>query len=537
MGESTSRQPRPRRRVFGALGMATAVTAAFGPGAAAAASAAPVPGGPRPEEHTAPLTDPFFSYDRPADHGVVREDVTVPLRDGGRLAGQLYRPADASGRPAAGRFPGIVYEYTAYATSLEAFGTGASYFVRRGYNALVCQVRGSGTSPGTVDPFGPREQRDNHDVIEWLARHPGCTGRIGQMGVSYGGHTTLLAAVNRPPHLEAIIPMNAIHDWYENTIYRGGIYSARIRDWQRATAPDTLRTYAAHPRYDDFWRDRSVMSRWDRLAVPTLEINGWYDRYRDGMVKNYLARPDQVWLVSGPWEHGYPEGQYAGFGPGCYLAWWDHWLARNPRAPLPAARVTSYETPGPGAGRGWQQFDQWPPKGAHDLTLGLRADGTLATSPGPGADAAFDVNTGTTEPRENQQLRFTTAELRQDLVLAGDATAHIRAAFTAEDGNIAAVLYDQAPDGTTTRVTAGWLKASHRHGHTKLSPVAPGTTYDLDVHIWPTHYRVTAGHRLVLRVSSDDHPEIDSDAPPGRVTLRPGPHGSSLRLTVTRAPR
>lgn len=37
--------------------------------------------------------------------------------------------------------------------------------------------------------------------------------------------------------------------------------------------------------------------------------------------------------------------------------------------------------------------------------------------------------------------------------------------------------------------------------------------YDLGVHIWPTHYRLAAGHRLALRVSSDDYPEIDSDAP------------------------
>ncbi|MFD5750025.1 CocE/NonD family hydrolase [Streptomyces sp. NPDC127033] len=530
MHPSTSgpQPPRPvRRRTVCALGTATALTAALTPAAAFAATpgaAAPVP------------ADPFFSYTRPAVHGVVRQDVRVPLRDGGYLAGQLYRPGDASGRPVPGAFPGIVYEYTAYAANLEAFGDGASFFVRRGYNALVCQVRGSGASPGTVDPFGPQEQRDNYDVVEWLARHPASTGRIGQMGVSYGGHTTLLAAVNRPPHLQAVIPMNGISDWYENTIYRGGIYSARIRDWQQVTAPDTLRTYAAHPLYDDFWRDRSVMSRWDALTVPTLEINGWYDRYRDGMVKNHLARPEHVWLVSGPWEHGYPEGQYAGIGPGAYLAWWDHWLARDRRAPLPAARITSYEVPGPGAGGGWQRFAQWPPPDAGDLTLRLRSDGSLRPAPGRAAMSAFDVNTGTAPPAEHQQLRFSTPVLRRDHVLAGDATARVRASFTAADGNIAAVLFDQAPDGTATRITSGWLRASHRHGHTKLSPVRPGTYYDLDIHLWPTHHRLSAGHRLVLRVSSDDHPEIDSDAPAGRVRLRLGAAGSALRVTV-RNPR
>ncbi|MEV4285715.1 CocE/NonD family hydrolase [Nonomuraea bangladeshensis] len=72
-------------------------------------------------------------------------------------------------------------------------------------------------------------------------------------------------------------------------MYRGGIYSARIRDWQRSTAPDTLTTYARHPLYDDFWRERSVKARWKNLDIPVLEIAGWYDRYRQGMVENFQA--------------------------------------------------------------------------------------------------------------------------------------------------------------------------------------------------------------------------------------------------------
>ncbi|NGO06483.1 CocE/NonD family hydrolase [Streptomyces sp. HC44] len=516
--ENQQRPPLSRRALC-SLGLAVPLTAVL-PSQAGAVSGPELP------------PDPFFAYDRPARYEVVREDVKVPLRDGGHLAGQLYRPGTSAGQPAVGTFPGIVYEYTAYADSAEAFGRGAAYFVRRGYNALVCQVRGSGDSPGTVDPFSPQEQRDNHDVIEWLARHPASTGRIGQMGVSYGGHTALLAAVNRPPHLKAVIPVNGLHDWYENTIHRGGIYSPRIREWQQTVAPDTLRTYAEHPLYDDFWRDRSVMSRWENLTLPTLEINGWYDRYRDGMVKNYRARPHNVWLVSGPWEHGTPEGQYAGIGNGPYLAWWDHWLAGDRRAPLPATHVTSYEVPGPGAGRGWQRFEQWPPRDARALTLRLGPDGTLRPGSAAPGVAAFDVNTGTTPPAEHQQLRFTTPPLRHDLVLAGDALADIRASFTATDGNIAAVLYDQAPDGTGTRITEGWLKASHRDTHTRLSPVEPGVVHPLGVHIWPVHHRLSAGHRLMLRISSDDYPQIDSDVPAGRVTVRTGAAGSTLRLTV-----
>ncbi|KNC13452.1 hydrolase [Arthrobacter sp. RIT-PI-e] len=530
---STSPGTAPRRR-RAVVGLITA-TALLSPMPAVAAPVVTTPATPtlsQKDRVPAEPDDPFFSYDRPAEYDVVREDVRVPVRDGTELACQLYRPGTSPTDVAPGTFPGIVYEYTAYARNAEQFGEEAGYFVEHGYNALVCQARGSGESPGLLDPFSPQEQRDNYDVIEWLAQHPSSTGKIGQMGVSYGGHSTLLVAVNKPPHLEAIIPANGIHDWYENTIYHGGIYSPRIRSWQASTAPSTLETYAEHPLYDDFWRDRSVMSRWENLTIPTLEINGWYDRYRDGMVKNYQARPENVWLVSGPWEHGWPSGQPEDIGLGGYLAWWDHWLQDDQAAPLPAEHVTSYEISSTGVSAGWQQFDQWPADRARELTLHLRHDGSLSRGAGRPGEQGFTVNTESTPPEPHEQLTFSTAPMRQDMVLAGDATADLRTSFTAADGNIALVLYDQAPDGTTTRVTEGWLKASHRDTHTRLSPVEPGETYDMGVHIWPTHYRIPAGHRLVLRVSSDDHPQIESTAPDGDVTVKTGARGSTLKLTV-----
>ncbi|MFG2007189.1 CocE/NonD family hydrolase [Spirillospora sp. NPDC048911] len=503
---------------------------------ATAATLTAVTAGPAPAAGTSPqasnvMDDPFFTYDRPAQYGVDRADVRVPVRDGGFIDCDLYRPGGSAG-PAPGRRPGIVLDYTAYADQAEGFGAQAGYFAQRGYNGLVCRTRGSGESPGRIDPFGPQEQRDNYDVIEWLAAQPWSTGDIGQMGVSYGGHSSLLVAVNRPPHLKAIIPVNGLSDWYENTIYRGGVYSARIRPWQQSVAPETLTTYAAHPRYDRFWQDRSVASRRNRLTVPTLEINGWYDRYRDGMVKNYLARKENVWMVSGPWQHGYPAKQYADIGPGAYLAWWDRWLRHDRAAPLPRAKITSYETPGPGAGAGWRQYPDWPPPGARSLRLAFTRDGGLRQAPGRTGTAGFTVNTEQTPATPDERLVFQTDPLRRDVVLAGDIETTVKASFTARDGNIAIVVSDVAPDGTATRVTEGWLKASHRFGHRRSVPVVPGLTNDLRVHVWPTHYRLKSGHRLRVTVSSDDYPEIDSDAPAGRIGLKVGARGSYAELTV-----
>jgi predicted acyl esterase len=455
---------------------------------------------------TAAAVDPIFAYDRPETHGSHVEKIIVPLRDGSHLAGELHRPAGPDGEPAPGRFPGIVIEYNGYGVP-EFFGGAARHFVTRGYVAAVCSVRGTGASPGKVDPFGAQEQRDNVDLIEWLAEQPFSTGKVGQMGTSYGGHTAMLAAVNQPPHLTAVIGVQAISDWYENTIFRGGIPNAQIREWQRTTAPDTLAAYPEHPRYDDYWRERSVKARWDRLTVPVLDIGGWLDPYRDAMVQNFQARQQNVWMVAGPWEHGMVPGQFEDIAAAVHLAWWDHWLSDLP-VPLPVAKVTSYEMPR----AGWRQYSTWPPAESAEISLAL-GDGVLAEDAVP-TTQSFAANT--------ERLTFATRPLDHDVVVVGGIEATVRASFTADDGNLALVLDDVTGDGTATRISNGWLKASHRDGSETTALVTPGEAYDLRVPLWPIHHRVAAGHTLRLTASSDDHPLVDTDAPAGAVTVHAG---------------
>lgn len=249
------------------------------------------------------------------------------------------------------------------------------------------------------------------------------------MGNSYGAHSALLVAVHQPPHLKAIIPVNGIHDWYENTVYRGGIYSPRIRPWQEAFAPDTVTAYAEHPFYDRFWRGRSVMARWNRLTVPVLEVNGWYDRYRDGMVKNYLARKGNVWLLSGPWQHGYSSGQHADPGFGFYLAWWDRWLRQDASAPLPEPK--SLRTRPPALER---EPDGTNIPTGHRPPHASRASHSTAMAPcerTPAVRAGRLYRQHRTDPATpDERLLFQTAPLRRDLVLAGGIEADIKASFT-----------------------------------------------------------------------------------------------------------
>jgi len=462
-------------------------------------------GGMRPGAPTVTVDDPFFTYDRPTEFAAHSETIQVPMRDGSYLVCDLLRPAGPDGEPAAGTFPGIVYDFNAYGARA-VFAGGAMPFVERGYVALVPSVRGSGDSPGHVEPFGVQEQEDGYDLVEWLAAQPFCTGRVGMQGISYGGHTTMLTAVQQPPHLAAIIPVQALSDWYENTIYHGGIYNARIRDWQQTTAPDTLDTYPRHPLHDDFWRERSVKHRYDQLTVPVLDVGGWLDQYRQAMVENFAACQANTWMVAGPWPHGMVPGQLEDIAFAGYLAWWDVWLADRP-APLPRSKVTSYELPD----HGWGRFDTWPPDNSVTRQWFPGSDGSL-TSGEPGI-AEFDQDGG--------KLVFE-ARLSEDLVITGGLGATLRAGTTGPDGNIAVVLDDVDATGDVVRISQGWLKLSHRDGHDRLAPVQPGALYDVAIPIWATHHRVVAGHTLRLTLSSEDYPQIDTERLPGRIRVELG---------------
>ena len=70
--------------------------------------------------------------------------------------------------------------------------------------------------------FGPVEQRDGNDIVEWAARQPWSSGKVGLHGASYGGINQLFTAASRPPALRAIFPVVPMADPYREIIGTGG---------------------------------------------------------------------------------------------------------------------------------------------------------------------------------------------------------------------------------------------------------------------------------------------------------------------------
>lgn len=365
--------------------------------------------------------------------------VPCRMRDGVTLYADVYRPAEGGPHP-------VILMRTPYnrgsAESDFAY-THPSWYARHGYVVAVQDCRGCYASEGEWYPFRD-EAADGYDTVEWAARLPGTTGKVGMYGMSYPGATQLLAASASPPSLTTICPAFTGSQYYEGWTYNQGALALAFVPWWATllaagavgrrgdeetfarlvaglleagplawTLP--LRDYAPlrggeapywrdwlkHSTYDDYWRRWSIDEDYTRVRVPALHFGGWYDIFLSGTVKNFLgcrreaggeaARRAQK-LVIGPWVHT-PWAPVAGQGAAdaggravddWQLRWFDQMLKGRETGVLDAP-VTLFLLDG-----GWRDFDAWPPAGSRPVDWFLHSGGR--------ANSAFGDGTLSTEP-------------------------------------------------------------------------------------------------------------------------------------------
>ncbi|CUU55067.1 hypothetical protein Ga0074812_104148 [Parafrankia irregularis] len=519
------------------------------PTPATSATSAPTP------VAAAPLSDAtkaWWDYDRPATHQAVSTEITVPTQDGTPLSCTLVRPA-TDGSPASGKFPGLVVEFTPYAILRTSYVAGeGTYFATHGYNALICNLRGTGGSGGTwQNAMSAQDGKDARDLVEWLATQPYSNGRIGMTGESYGGQTTYGAAINQAPHLVAITPLQSPANLYQDVIYPGGIKSTEggsIDNWpgiaQTITggAVNTEAEYAAnraHPTYDEYWQSRSFADRYDSIKVPVLTMGGWVDQYfRSGQFTNIEGALDRTWSIYGQWPHLspllYPNCggvcNSEGLSPGIALAWFDNWVMKLPNIPIPAQpTLVSHAGAGSGAtSPGWREITGYRPTGTVTQSFALNADGSLGTADPTAGTKTFH------QPQDPSttggSVLFSTSALTAPTSLFGRPVLTLKATLSGPDANLYAELLDIGPDGKETLVNNGFLRASHRSSSVTPTSVPTGSPVTLTIAIRPDDWQFAAGHRIAVRVSGGASDMLTQNATPVDVTVATGAGGSTLTL-------
>ena len=400
----------------------------------------------------------------------VREHYTkyeyrIPMRDGTRLFTVVYVPKDA-GKP----YP-FLMDRTPYSVGVRA-GDELHYgedfypsslgpspeFAKAGYIFVRQDVRGRFMSEGAWQEMTPHvnprrargegvEAEDMHDTVDWLLKNvANNNGKVGILGISYGGFYTSSSIIDSHPAIKAASPQAPIADLYMNDdSYHGGafmlaanfdFYAAFTEAPNPTPLPKTRQSFdygtgdgyayflslltmpnivaqldakqrallvptIAHATYDDFWKSRNILPHLKNIKAAVLTVGGWYDAEDlQGTLSTYQAIERQNkgidnGLVMGPWVHGgWARGDGAALGHVKFDAKTGEQFRKTILFPFfeqhlkgvankDTAEVHAFET----GSNVWRKYAAWPPQQAQSRALYFGPNGTLTwQQPGAAAD-------------------------------------------------------------------------------------------------------------------------------------------------------
>jgi putative CocE/NonD family hydrolase len=168
----------------------------------------------------------------------VERKLMLPMRDGVRLATDVYRP-----KKAAGRVP-IVFVRTPYnfnywdvRNGVPADMTNVLTAIKRGYAYVVQNERGHFFSEGNYDILGPPVS-DGYDALEWMHAQPWSNGKVGTTGCSSTAEYQMAIAAQGHPAYAAMnvqgfgAGVGRVAPYYEQgNWYRGGAVQMLFITW------------------------------------------------------------------------------------------------------------------------------------------------------------------------------------------------------------------------------------------------------------------------------------------------------------------
>jgi uncharacterized protein len=217
---------------------------------------------------SAPPSTGFYSQSIPSSgYGY------LTTRDGTKLAIDVHPPQDATHVLPGVELPPLpsgptptLIEYSGYGYANPAGPeNGISILANlMGFTVVDVNMRGTGCSGGAYDFFEPLQSLDGYDVVETIAHQPWALhGKVGMMGISYGGISQLFTAATQPPDLAAIAPMSVI-DNTQTTLYPGGILNTGFAlEWAKERVHDAE---AAGPSTGQEWAYKRIQEG-DRTCV------------------------------------------------------------------------------------------------------------------------------------------------------------------------------------------------------------------------------------------------------------------------------
>ena len=513
--------------------------------------------------------------------GVTRQaNLRVAMADGVHLATDVYLPTTTT-QPVPTLLIRLPYGKTRYPEARHWI----RLFAPQGYAVVVQDMRGRHRSEGVFTPWA-HARTDGAATLDWITAQPWSDGQVGTIGCSALGESQILLAAEGHPAHKAMIPIGAggalgtagglhqpfgLHDggipnlaagfgWF---LRYGGKTPSDMAgpsgiDFGQALRSLPVRGMVARARTGPTDFDRLLdslenptdiramgyITATDRLAVPSMVIDDWYDPSLNATLQ--LARMmDQTdalrHLVITPGLHcslgrAVRDGAVGDItlDPAqavdtdhLVLAFMDHMLRDGPPPELPKVQVYEMQS------NRWRQEGAWPPEGARTMRYVLHEETLQRDPPQTGwqqswtsdpADPVPSIGgaiccTGDPATRagpldlqphaaRGDLLRFTSPPLAQPLPLAGPGRIEVTLAADRPDADLIVHLLDVFPDGRAIPIQTGALRLRYRNGFDQSAPLPTGQPVRVRVNLRDIAYHVAAGHRLRLTFAGSDFPRL-----------------------------
>jgi uncharacterized protein len=378
-----------------------------------------------------------------------RHEAMIPMRDGINLFTVYFTPDNIS-TPVP-----ILIQRTPYGSQDMQNPNNNSYLkdmAAEGYIFVTQDIRGRYRSEGQFEMNRPvldkpntvDESTDTYDAVEWMIHNiPSNNGKVGQLGISYPGWTTLAAASRPHPAMKAASEQATMSDLFlgDDFHHNGAFRLSYAFDYafmEEASKTDTLfpfdhydqyewflkmgplsnandkyfhnslpswNAFMEHPDYDAYWQYKSPLRYVDYPRIPMLHVGGVWDQ-EDMMGPQLMYKKmekldsnNRNFICIGPWNHG----QWAGgnvthlgayemgsntaayFQKNIQKKWFDYYLKGIGDGNF--AEATIFQT----GSNEWKTYSTWPPKETTNNKLYISDNGGVSfTKPATTSAAAFD---------------------------------------------------------------------------------------------------------------------------------------------------
>ncbi len=177
---------------------------------------------------------------------VIDQKVMMPMRDGTRLATDIYRPKGEGKHP-------VVFSRTPYNFNTWVDGKmttrsleDAYQAVSRGYVYVIQNERGRFFSEGEWDILGT-PITDGYDALEWMSKQKWSNGKVGLIGCSSTAEWQMAVASQNHPALAAMVAqgfgagVGRVGKFMEQgNWYRGGAQQMLFTSWLYGTQHDKM---------------------------------------------------------------------------------------------------------------------------------------------------------------------------------------------------------------------------------------------------------------------------------------------------------